>query len=477
MDVRKEIIRPGTYTYETPSGGFERMTVTADTIKHLHDQGKAMLAANLAIPVPLEHQKDAKPQTPDEKAAKQLLNNAGFVKDYEIKDDQLIGILDIPDADIRKKLPTTIRSVSPWINSFTDGSGKKWDGVISHVALTTRPRIAKQANFETIALALNSVKQDRILIPADVKDAGVSLSSAGLLTKKGIPKFPIAFSLLTGVKLAGDLIPDDDEDDDDEPGEENDGKKAKPKDSGDPPNKFGGDNTSDAGEPEAAGDVSFEELIPHLLEMLGVKVSAGSKDEEFLKMLVRDLLREVKALGKEAEAKDDTSVLGNPGDKAGGKPPGPVVQESPPMYMSLTKEQVDAIADPKEKQIASAFFSQQSELNALRKNRLDEAGVVRQARIDRLLKKIPPAAKPKLVAEVAKDGAKLSLANDGVVVDPLATYLDLLESSIPDLPSLLVNGVKFAQEESQPTDGTLTNEQLDKIADGLVPKPKDQQAA
>src|SRR5215831_4555786 len=134
MLVWKEVARPGTYWYTNQEGKPARLDATPDLIKHWHEQGNAMLAAGLSIPVPVEHQKEATPLTSSERAARQLLNNAGWVDQYRLRPgNRLYAALDIQDESLVKKLPKTIRFTSPWINSFTDGNGKSWDGVITHL--------------------------------------------------------------------------------------------------------------------------------------------------------------------------------------------------------------------------------------------------------------------------------------------------------------------------------------------------------
>lgn len=479
MEVPKEIIRPGTYTYLNPDGMPERMTVTADTIKHFHAQGNAMLADNLAIPVPLEHQPDAKVQTPAEKAAHQLVNNAGFVKKYEIRkidnEDRLFGILDIPDKAILSKLPTTIRSVSPWINSFTDGNGKRWEGVISHVALTTRPRIAKQEPFASAGAAMSLVSSltDKVLTPQNT-GSGIGLSSAGLLSKVGDvfkPKFPIAFSLMAGIKLSEDDLENLEDDDEDADGDAD----AKPE--GD---AMAGEVAKDdtmAGMDAEAGDVSFEELIPHLLELHGIHVPAGGKGKEFLQALVQGLLTSAKSMAANDGGAND-NVLGddpaaNPAADPS-KPKGPIKQESPPMYMSM--EQIEKITDPEKKQMATMLFSLQSETQSLRKNKLDEATQQRNDRIGRIAKAVSAKNRDKILQVAASAGAQLSLV-DGVVVDPMKTMLDIFEDELHGMPELLKKDAKFSVQAQPSDDGTLSDADAEKLANQMVSRGRPVTAA
>jgi len=175
-----------------------KLEVTPDLTKYWCEQGGKMLGSGLTVPVPYEHDFTAHPMTPKDK----LLNNAGWVKEYKLKDNKLFGVVDIQDEETAKKLPKTIRWTSPWINSFTDGNGTKWNNVISHLALTLRPRITKQEPFGSIAAALS------MATPIAVNDAAVNgfyISRAGQLVKsdgKYAPRFPMAFSLFNGVSLS-----------------------------------------------------------------------------------------------------------------------------------------------------------------------------------------------------------------------------------------------------------------------------------
>ncbi len=261
MLVWKEVIRPGTYWYtDQETAQPRRLTVTPDGISHFHTSGKKMLDAGLSIPIPLEHQPHAKPLTHAERSAQQLKDNAGWVKDYTIHGDKLFALCDIEDPAIVKKLPTTIKWSSPWIYSFTDGDGTRWDGVISHLALTTRPRITQQQAFPNMAAALSlaaNLRADPLTAALIPRNQGISLSRAGLLTEDGTSlkaKYPLAFSLWSGgVRLAAaDLAP---------PPKEKKGPPKPPgKEGGKPPEKEGEESSSEEGESEIPGldDMTFD---------------------------------------------------------------------------------------------------------------------------------------------------------------------------------------------------------------------------
>ena len=213
MLIEKEVIRPGCYWYRDEATGIPRkLVVTPELTRYWHEQGNAMLSAGLTIPVPCEHDFDTHPMTPADK----LKNNAGWVKEYRLSDgkggsgNRLFSVVDIQDEGVAKKLPGTIRWTSPWINTFTDGKGKEWKNVISHLALTTRPRIVDQAPFGSVAAAL-SIATETMLDTVSTK--GFCLSTVGRLVKRKsskriCPRYPIAFSMFSGAALAeGDMPP------------------------------------------------------------------------------------------------------------------------------------------------------------------------------------------------------------------------------------------------------------------------------
>lgn len=504
MDIRKEIIRPGTYTYINPDTNKpERMTVTKNHIKHFADQGNKMLAGELSIPVPIEHQEDAVPMTKADRAAKNLMNNAGWVKKYEVKDDRLIGILDIQDEKIIEKLPKTIRFTSPHINSFTDGTGAKWDGVISHVALTTRPRITKQEPFApdmAAALSLVTSLTEKSFSSQDVSGKGISLSCAGLLEKEGDtfkPKFPLAFSLLAGIKLSEEEIEKvkkKEKDDDEEDSEEGEEKKS----------------PIDAVREEKNGsgvqaDVKIHHVIGHLLEVLGFAPPQNMDETTFERDIYETLMAKFIEVGAKMEGdEEDTGVIDDAEDK---KSKNPIVEEQPQMYASL--EEINAITDHKERKQASMLFSLQqqikkqeedskaqiaavkeqaekdkkaAELQAEKDRKRAEAVSLsileggkkkRDQRIERIAKMMPAAKRDKLLATVGKPSAALSLSDTGVVVDPMAESLELIETALEvgggsTVRDMLVNGKSFSEESHPPMDGTISDERAEELVNQVL---------
>jgi hypothetical protein len=157
--IWKQVLRPGSFVCDAGNGRTQVFDVDAKLIDHFHRTGKAMLAANLSIPCPMEHSQGLKPMTDAEKDADRLRNNAGFIGDWAIRSGTLWGRVDVGDPELAKRLPTTVRYVSPEVlPSMVDGAGRSWSRFISHVCLTTRPVDADQERFaDNIALSLGSV--------------------------------------------------------------------------------------------------------------------------------------------------------------------------------------------------------------------------------------------------------------------------------------------------------------------------------
>src|SRR6185437_14051258 len=73
--VDKEIIAPG--AYHTADG---LVRATPSRIRHWYEQGRKMLVKRLQVPLPWEHQDDAKPQKQGDRLAQRCQHNAGFLR-------------------------------------------------------------------------------------------------------------------------------------------------------------------------------------------------------------------------------------------------------------------------------------------------------------------------------------------------------------------------------------------------------------
>ena len=495
--VEKEIIGPATHWYRDETTGMPRkLVVTPELTKYWHDQGNAMLSSGLTVPVPCEHDFDAHPMTPADK----LKNNAGWVKEYRLgtpkpdgtraPDNKLFGVVDVQDEELARKLPLTIRWTSPWISSFTDGKGRAWDNVISHLALTTRPRIIDQAPFGSISAALSLATETKVdILGRGVAKDGLCLSKAGKLVvrkrdKQLRPQYPIAFSLFVGgVKLANDddmtALSDD--------GEDN-VKSKKPKQGAGGAGDDIGDVNDDVADisglmdpvQDQRGDVRMEELLCDLLSALGVMMPENVGEGEFKRALYEAAMGKIKELTTKAQASSDanaTASAANTNSPAGGGQTNPIIQqEQQPMYMSL--EDINKISDPTMKGIALSMYNEnvrlRTELDAgtklsasLRDAKLKEENTKRSGRVQ-LLGKLSPRVKTDLEAMLALPAMALSMGDGGAVVDPMAQTLAVLEKGLADIPRLLMTDTSALSVAPQPTDGEMSQEAIDKTADDFA---------
>ncbi len=490
-EVWKEIIRPSSYVYIDEQTGKPRtLTVTPEKVKHYHDAGLRMLEAGLSIPIPLEHQRECAPQTPAERAANNLLHNAGFVKDYRVlPGDRLFGLCDIADPELAARLPATVRYTSPWINSFTDGNGTRWEEVISHLALTSRPRITKQAPFGSVeaALSLAGMESSPSSIPAPLPPGGLFLSRAGRLKSNHTPFFPAACSVYLGIKLAEDY------DDEAAPAKKKPpmmGTKSPDLDVP-PPDPAATDPAMDMDSldntlpGEEMKEMGLVDVLRDVMSALfDIELPETTDEKTLLNDLLRATMDHLKMTkgGDMPKPDEDTTMPDKPANTTSAAP---ITQEQPPLYMSL--EEIRTITDPDKKRLAEALLSLQGQVaagkkqaEALAKNAMEDARRRRAARIRRLCERIPAAnaASFRQQLEAQAAGAMLSLSDDGTVHDPLSATLDLLDGAIVQMPALLLHpGEPSAQPHPEEFDGTLNEERRQAIVEELsrnsgIPAPK-----
>ena len=507
MLIEKEVIAPGKYWYTDETTGQSRsLDVSSEMTKYWNEQGQEMLKAGLTIPVPYEHDFTAHPMTPKDK----LLNNSGWIKEYRLHDgsgkpgDILHAVLDIQDEEVAKKLPRTIRWTSPWINSFVDGGGKQWTNVISHLALTTRPRIIKQQPFPSISAAM-SVEPLLLKIAERIDGDGFCLSRAGRIVKskesgKFEPQYPIAFALTTGMKFgkkdkSKDKAPDKTSN--------KAGDKEKPlgtdeDEDGIPDNYDAMVSKDDEGEPDqdnsidvdglkdptfdSGSDVKMEELLCDLLQALGVPMPDETNENEFKRHLYEAAMSKIKELTSQGMGKDqfkpDQNKPPNQQPNAS-QPQNPLIQqEQQPMYMSL--EEINKLEGPM-KSVALAFYAENEKLRAelegtkkttdsLRDAKLKDATAKRSNRVV-ALSMVSKSVKEDLDKMLANPSMALSLGDNGDVIDPMDTTLSILEKSLkglPNIPTMLKNSAALSELDQPTDDSMMTDTRSSEIADSLA---------
>lgn len=146
------------------------------------------------------------------------------------------------------------------------------------------------------------------------------------------------------------------------------------------------------------------------------------------------------------------------------------------MYMSL--EEIAKIEDPVLKNIATSWYAENKkqtdtntalslQLGSLRDKQLNEERAKRTVRVERL-KRISPSIKADLDAMLALPSMALSMGEGGAVVDPMAQTLAVLERGLADMPRLLTADHGALSVQPHPSDGEMTAEKADELADGLA---------
>lgn len=161
----KKIVKPGIHNVNSiDAAGVvtrKKVPITKKRIAHWANQFAEMRKAGINIPAPVVHDRNATPLSTEERAKLDeammkeepgSFRNAGWWENlFPDSDGVLHGVVDVPLAKDAEKIGTTVKEVS--INTmpeYIDGTGKKWEDVIYHVALVNHPIEPGQDNFKPL---------------------------------------------------------------------------------------------------------------------------------------------------------------------------------------------------------------------------------------------------------------------------------------------------------------------------------------
>lgn len=324
---KKKVLEEG--RYQSPDGMID---ITKDRIKHWAASFQKMKAAGLKIPIPWGHQSKASPDY-DEREFYESKYNGGYLEDLQAdKNGCLIAIVDIPKEDDAQRIGTTVREVSPQVETkWKDGRGKVWDDVITHIALVTHPVVPGQDNFEVY------------------EDA---------------PKPEGATRLSLKQKLSKGDSPMADEVEDLEGAVEEPVKKEKKKDKPKEPETVTEDVFEDNSGASSGG---IDSELLDLLARVGLIIPDGTSEKDFVTALKASAATLTHKMDEEGGGAGDEGDLGNldlsgledalsgggqepPVDEAAAAEPGaggdankgPVMEQQPAMTMSLAKNNIEA---------------------------------------------------------------------------------------------------------------------------------------
>ena len=301
---KQTFLKPGRYHL---GGGLFRDVSAADVADYVRGT-QALLGAGHSVPILFEH---AAPGTAEgapvqlstatksrrDKLAEQVRHGAGWLKGVSLaKDGSAVHELDVADETARKGIKAgTIKFTSPELReTWTDGKGREFKRIISHVALTHKPRNPDQSAIEEVV--------------------------------SGAPAPAVQFSLADWAPLQlSDVSPEDDDIDGDNPSPK-EGDDEIPEENKDAP-------------VQEETDPQFSALLQQLKE-LGLDLTSDTTPETFQ----RDLLTACKTraatlaqIEQDKQADDDDE---NDDDKPDGSD---VHEEKPPVQFSLSDvDDVDA---------------------------------------------------------------------------------------------------------------------------------------
>jgi hypothetical protein len=143
--LKRAIISPG--TFPTNAG---TITLSAQEVRRIYQNSRAMMDAGMSIPLPLESI-SARPKTQAEKMAASVAGNCGWLRRLSLGNDgSLVAEMSIngiihdgrllhDDRDITGFIRNRVVSIAPEIApSFRDGSGRTWRDVVLNIALLSR---------------------------------------------------------------------------------------------------------------------------------------------------------------------------------------------------------------------------------------------------------------------------------------------------------------------------------------------------
>lgn len=156
----KEVIRPGTYWPRGADGKPYRLDVSIDRIRHWSKETNRLIKGGSNVPMPWVHTKEAVPWI-EGKPRPGSYDNGAYLKRLRVrKDGMLVAELEAGTDEDAEKIGKTVKDVSFFTPSkeWTDGNGKKYKDVFTHLAMVNHPIVVGQENFvpaDGLALSLS----------------------------------------------------------------------------------------------------------------------------------------------------------------------------------------------------------------------------------------------------------------------------------------------------------------------------------
>lgn len=162
---KKDVIKPGTYYPRGKDGKPYELKVDIDRIRHWSRETNRMLRNGNNIPMPWVHTDQAEPWI-EGKARPGSYDNGAYLKKLRVrKDGMLEALLEAGTDEDAKKIGKSVKDVSFFSpqKEWTDGNGKKYNDVFTHLAMVNHPIVVGQENF---------VPTDGLVLSLEMADHG-----------------------------------------------------------------------------------------------------------------------------------------------------------------------------------------------------------------------------------------------------------------------------------------------------------------
>jgi hypothetical protein len=170
--VVKEILPAGAYRVRTPAGPVQDK-YDKERLDRIANTANQMIAAGLAIPMPLGHRDDAVPVEMDITKSANPADNNGYWGGYYVDNKDgiatLYGWADLEGSEEDKDSPYYIAKhkvkevSSRFLTEYTDGKSRTWKDATLHTALVLHPVVPGQKGFEDApigAVSMSSLDYD-----------------------------------------------------------------------------------------------------------------------------------------------------------------------------------------------------------------------------------------------------------------------------------------------------------------------------
>jgi len=146
---KKDVIKPGTYWPRGPDGKPYKLDVSLDRIRHWSKETNRLIKNGNNIPMPWVHTKEAVPWL-EGKPRPGAYDNGAYLKRLRVRKDGMLEVeLEAGTDEDAEKIGKSVKDVSFFSpqDEWTDGNGRTYKDVFTHLAMVNHPVVVGQENF------------------------------------------------------------------------------------------------------------------------------------------------------------------------------------------------------------------------------------------------------------------------------------------------------------------------------------------